>query len=172
MIIKNIFEAEEHIEKLRVSADAVKVKIMRLSNSHDGIDFLRKLKFERVGYDPLDINKEFNLIEQINQTFTYLASFLAVKVLFEQHKDLSQLVLNLGTAAGSDIESIEYSGIAAEVFAATNPSSNNKLNNDLIKVNTTDAKYKYVFFMCPNIKVGIYEKNKTKGTLIWSLGTQ
>jgi len=154
------------------AADAAKERLLELSETRNGIQLLEAMKFEKVGYDPLDTERELNLVEQMNQSFTYLASFRAAEILFQRHEGLSELSLNLGTRAGSDIESLEAEGIAAEVFAATRPTSNGKLKKDIAKVAATDATHKYVFFICPGIEAGPYEGGATDGVLVWSLGIQ
>jgi hypothetical protein len=45
------------------------------------------------------------LVEQLNQSFTYLASIAATAWLFEHHPENAPYILNLGTAPGSDIMS-------------------------------------------------------------------
>jgi len=170
VVLKNVSEVAEYIDALIDSANAAQMKIIEKSESRDGIQLLEEMKFEKLGYDPLDTERELNLIEQINQTFTYLASFRAVEMLFQWHGDASEFTLNLGTAAGVDIESKNSGGIAAEVFAATKPSGNDKINKDLKKVCATNAAHKYVFFMCPHIEVGEYVKKSTEEVFVWSLG--
>ena len=83
---------------------------------------------------------------------------------------MESLSLNLGIVSGTDIESSHNGGIAAEVFAATNPRSNQKLQKDIAKVQGVTASHKYVFFMCPNIETGKYKANNSQGIKIWSLG--
>ena len=132
---------------------------------------LWRMKFEPLGFDPIDGTSRLNLIEQINQSFTYLTSALAVKQLFSLHHELAPFTLNLGTAAGSDIESLRYPGLAAEVFAATSPSSNQKLKKDIEKVGRADAKYKYVFFMSPGFQKGRQEALETDEQVqVWCVG--
>ena len=88
-----------------------------------------KMKFGVIGFDPLDSKCELNIVEQINQSFTYLASFYALEILFIDYSKLAPFRLNLGTALGSDIES-ECGGLTAEVA----PTSNQKLKKDISKV--------------------------------------
>ena len=106
-----------------------------------------QMKFELSGFHPTD-DRSLNLIEQINQTFTYLASVQAARWLFRHHPDAAPYRLNLGTVCGTDIESIDGS-IAAETFASVNPRNNRKLHADIDKVGCTGAMYKYVFYICP-----------------------
>ncbi|NQT00336.1 MAG: hypothetical protein HQ595_04550 [Candidatus Omnitrophica bacterium] len=170
IILKNSTEVTGYIDAIMDAANAAQMRLIELSETLDGIQLLEKMKFEKVGYDPLNTERELNLIEQLNQSFTYLASFKAAEILFQRHEGIYELLLNLGVMPGPDIESSDVGGIAAEVFATTKPSSNNKLNKDIVKVASTDATHKYVFFMCPHIKEGPYEEKSTDDVLVWSLG--
>lgn len=136
----------------------------------DGLRAIWSMKFEPVGCDPLDSDSPLNLIEQLNQSFTYIASARATKILIERHPDLAPFTLNLGTVGGSDIESKAGVGVAAEVFAAVNTSNNRKLANDIAKVAATSAGHKYVFFMCPGYEAGYQSKLSHSGVEVWSVG--
>ena len=72
--------------------------------------------------------------KQTQNQIKKLASFNGAEFLFNRHPEIQELTLHLGTAAGSDIETIEDGGIAAEVFAAVTPQNNHKLANDIEKV--------------------------------------
>lgn len=142
---------------------------------HDAPDALRSLwemKFHPIGYDPLDADRPPNIIEQLNQTFTYIASARAARLLLELHPELGPFTLNLGTAKGSDIEASDPARLAGEVFAAVNTANNRKLKKDLDKVLKTGADLMYVFFMCPGISYGRQEKLESSGVQVWSLGDQ
>lgn len=115
----------------------------------DALTALARLKFSMFGCDPLDSTRPLNLVEQLNQTFTYLATIKAARWLFSHHSDLDSLTLNLGTASGLDITG-DSGKIAAEVFAATHPDSNDKLRNDIERVSKTGAATKYVFYLSTN----------------------
>lgn len=170
VILNNVSEIEGHIEDITHSAEQAQLRITEMSEETHAMGFMERLKFEKMGYDPLNSSRGLNFIEQLNQTFTYLASMKAAEFLFEEHPEISSITLNLGTASGSDIESRDCGGIAAEVFAATKPSSNNKLNKDIKKVSDTDAKHKYSFFMCPDVEPGEYASKSSKDVMVWSLG--
>ncbi|MEI8173182.1 MAG: hypothetical protein WCH07_06835 [Deltaproteobacteria bacterium] len=145
--IRTLVEIEDL--ETQVSA-AVKRSVKVLSDVLNGaseLDAFAKLKFEQTGHHPLE-ERTLNLFEQINQTFTYLASLRAARWIFVHHPDAGILHLNLGTAAGSDIEALDGS-LAAETFASVDPRNNNKLQSDVRKVAQTLAKHKYVFFLCP-----------------------
>jgi len=126
IVLKNKEDAERHIESLRRSAEESQFKIDEISSYSNPLEFLRQIKFEKIGFDPLDAERPLNLIEQVNQTFTYFASFKAAGYLFDRHKGIDSLTLNLGTRSGLDIESSFDGGIAAEVFAAVHPNNNNR----------------------------------------------
>jgi len=168
--LNNLSEVEEYIELLNDTANEAQINIIELSESFTGIQLLEQIKFEKIGYDPLNPQRHLNLIEQVNQTFTYMASFRVVEILFQNHPEATGFILNLGTASGTDIESSSCGGIAAEVFSATRPSSNDKLNKDIKKVSATEATHKYVFFLCPGIETGPYKPKSTKNVMVWSLG--
>jgi hypothetical protein len=109
---------------------------------------LALLKFDRAGCDPLDAGRSLNFIEQVNQTFTYLATIQAARWLLENHGEHAPYVLNLGTAPGSDICS-QDGCVIAETFAATHPDSNRKLAKDIAKVQRAPGLLKFVFYLSP-----------------------
>ena len=145
------------IEQLEVSAVKTQSSIKKLASGKDAISFLFECKFNQCGCNPLDSSNQLNLIEQLNQTFTYLASFKGAEYIFSKHKRVKSLTLNLGTASGTDIETYEDGGVVAEVFASVNPSNNQKLKNDINRISMVDAKHRYVFFISPNKELGIYK---------------
>jgi hypothetical protein len=169
--LHKISDIDAYLDDLRASAEEAQVKLAEISEYAAPLEFLYRIKFNGIGCDPFDAQRPLNFIEQVNQTFTYLASFKAAKLLFAWHLGLTALKLNLGTSSGPDIES-DYDGvISAEVFAATTPSNNDKLKKDIEKISKSQATHKYVFFMCPNCEEGSYSKCKApKGIKIWSLG--
>jgi len=147
-------DLEDRIAAICQSASKAIKKIRPLLGADDPLDVLKTLRFTEAGYDPLDPNRDLNLIEQLNQTFTYLATFRAAELLFETHGPNLRLTLNLGTQRGADIETDADGGIAAEVFTAVRPDNNKKLKKDLKKVSQAIAKHKYVFFVCPGYQPG------------------
>lgn len=162
-------EIEGYIERLRSSAEQTQLSIAELSGSTVPIEFLFRLKFEATGCDPLTPDRPLNLIEQLNQTFTYLASFNAAKHLFTHITAVESLALNIGTKSGWDIESNDDGGLVAEVFAAVAPSNNQKLKKDGERVAASMAKHRYVFFMCPGCATGPMP-SPHNNVNIWSLG--
>ena len=161
-------EAKEYILKLDRSAETTRNKLQKIIEEQDSMEFLRKVRFEKIGCDPLEEGRDLNFVEQINQTFTYLASFKASEILFKEYPGLNRLNLNLGTASGTDIESTEFGGIAAEVFSAVSIKSSDKLSEDRKKVSKTPAKNKYVFYMSPQ---SLPQSNPycKEGVTIWAI---
>jgi hypothetical protein len=162
-------EANALVAELSKSASHAVEQLKALIHEQEGLQVLVNIKFQRIGCDPLDAGRPLNLMEQVNQTFTYLASAKAVKQLIEWHPTLVPFIVNLGTAPGSDIASANGE-LAAEVFAAVSTSSNRKLANDLNKVSQTSATLKYVFFICPGIGPGRQLKlERNSGVEVWSV---
>lgn len=167
-IVNNINELEQLEQKLYESMDKSLLQMNSEINSDSSQTLFSKMKFGGIGFDPLDSDRALNMIEQINQSFTYLASFYALEILFTEYPELAPFRLNLGTAPGSDIES-ECGELAAEVFAAVAPTSNQKLKKDINKVIKTDARLKFVFFMCPNFELGRQAKLERDSVIVWAL---
>ena len=158
IIISSLRDIENRKSELRQSAVRTKEQLLALASSKDAISLLADMKFEKVGCDPLESKRQLNLIEQLHQTFTYLASFLATEYLLKKYPSAKPFILNLGTSNGLDIKSSKCGGIGAEVFAAVNPKNNDKLIKDCKKISSqTGIAHKYVFFMCPGFKPGRQE---------------
>ena len=107
--LRSAKEINSHIETLRISAKNAQLQLSDISGYADPLKLLYRIKFDKIGFDPLNQQRSLNLIEQVNQTFTYLASFKADRLLFSWHPALDSLTLNLGTVSGKDIES-KYDG--------------------------------------------------------------
>ena len=169
--VSSLTVVDELLATIRDAARKTQMALCRLGNEPDALRALAAMKFESVGVDPLDPGRPLNVIEQLNQTFTYVASLDAVKRLMERHPEASSFTLNLGTRPGWDVESEDCGGIIAEVFAATHPASNNKLKKDIKKVSLGDAAHKYAFFMCPGISAGPYSAGvNDRDVVVESLG--
>ena len=135
-------------DEIRIASERARLALRRIVEQSDALHVLKAVKFDKIGRDPMDPTRPLNLIEQVNQTFTALVSVRAVEYLFSHHPEAAPFRVNLGTARGFDIESLDGS-VAAEVFSATHPSSNDKLKNDIAQVGESPAKHRYVFFHCP-----------------------
>ncbi|MCG6118663.1 MAG: hypothetical protein MEQ07_10810 [Aquimonas sp.] len=171
---RSIASVEEAIaleHAVATSAERALAQIIELHDPADALRTLWEMKFRPIGCDPLDSEAPLNVIEQLNQTFTYIASARAAVMLFQLHPRLAPFTLNLGNIGGSDIESGFSGQLACEVFAAVNTSNNQKLNKDLAKVAATGAEHKYVFFMCPGVAAGRQTRlERLPGVQVWAVG--
>jgi hypothetical protein len=148
---KQIVVSPVDLDRLESAVSASAALAMRSLGALNGgtpIDALAAVKFDQIGRDPLDPNRPLNLIEQVNQTFTYLASIAGARWLLRQHPECAPLTLNLGTQPGFDIES-SCGHFVAETFAATDPKSNDKLRKDLAKLRTAKARHRFLFYLSP-----------------------
>ncbi len=159
--------------ELTRTAYSTSKKLFELLRSISEDEFLYRIKFKPIGCDPLKDERQLNLIEQVNQHFTYLASLCAAELLLKWHPKATPFILNLGTTSGFDIESLSEGGIVAEVFSSVNPTNNGKLNKDVQKVSRSSAKYKYVFYLCPGENAGSRRENQIyPNVTIWALASR
>lgn len=173
MPITSVHEVDKLIHAVRAASDRTVHSLRDLiSNESDSLQVLRFMKFSEIGHHPTD-GRKLSIIEQVNQTFTYLVSLEAAKWVLQTHPEFlpAGINVNLGTAAGFDLESVDAGVMAAEVFAATNPRSNDKLRKDVSRLaeKAADYKHRYVFFSCPGFGVGRQTALETvAGIQVWS----
>ena len=170
--ILTVAEIGPLLDRVHAAAGRTTQAIGRLIASEpDGIEILRQMKFTEMAWHPVD-DRPLNLIEQLNQTWTYLVTLKALPFLFERHPAAGGFQLNLGTASGTDIESVVPNLVAAEVFAAVHPSNNRKLSKDLKKLalDCPDAQSRYVFFGAPGFRHERQHKLETvEGIEVWGI---
>jgi hypothetical protein len=136
------------MERLRKSAADVHSWIA--AQHGDPLDLLRKIKFEEVGYHPVE-DRRLNVIEQINQTWTYAVALAATLELLKRHPDANGFCVAPGArmAIPLDIMSRREGFVGAETFAAVDPRNNGKLARDLAKMAHRPEQHRYVFFCSP-----------------------
>jgi hypothetical protein len=170
--IHTLTEIDSLLERVRAAATRTTRAIGGLIASEpDAIEILRKMKFTEMAWHPID-DRPLNLIEQVNQTWTYLVTLKALPFLFERHLAAGGFRLNLGTASGTDIESVVPGVVAAEVFAAVHPKNNRKLEKDLKKLalDCPNAQFRYVFFGAPGFRHERQHKLETiEGIEVWGI---
>jgi hypothetical protein len=127
---------------------------------------LERLKFERLGCDPLDPSDPQNLAEQIDQQATYEAAVDALDYLWQRHPGHEWLLAPGAHGSGHDLQSTDGT-VAAEVFAAVKPTNNQKLAKDLDKIAAFSGPHRYVFYLSPGHPRG--ERQVGKVTVV-SLG--
>lgn len=148
-LIQTQAEARERLERLEESAGRTRANLRKiLAQVEPALSALSRLKFTPVGCDPLDPERALNLVEQLNQTFTYQAAFEAAAWLLDKHPDHAPFELSLGTAAGIDIMSHDKH-VLAEVFAAVDPRNNKKLQHDIGRLAGQEASFRYVLYLSP-----------------------
>jgi hypothetical protein len=154
---------------------ARKAHLWIAQQTDDPIGFLRSVKFEKIGYDPIT-HEKLNLIEQVNQTWTYTVALKATEHLMAKHRDAGGFTLAPGATASQelDIMSVKKGLVGAETFAATSPGSNGKLQKDLKKLHGKGGAYefRYVFFAAPThpTKAQITKHSSNfPGIEVWSL---
>ena len=147
-LISSITELDRLEATIASAASATAGRLSDELKRPNALSVLARLKFSQAGCDPLDLERSLNFVEQLNQSFTYLASIEAARWLFQRHPENAPFQLNLGTAPGFDVASLD-GAIAAEVFAATHPDSNDKLRKDVDKMRAAPAMHRYVFYLSP-----------------------
>lgn len=174
ILISSPSDIDKLVSSIRDSAHrAVRSLHDLLVNETDSLHVLRLMKFSGIGRHPTE-DRKLNIMEQINQTFTYLASAEAARRLLQRHPGIAGLQLNLGTHQGFDIVSLDSRVAVAEVFAATHPNSNDKVRHDVQRLikNASDFAYRYVFFSCPEFKsLSRQTQFEHDGIEVWSLPT-
>lgn len=144
MIIHSHKEIQILRQTIALNASKTFLEIKNLLSDLDPISFFARLKFEKIGADPI-AGTAMNTIEQINQMFSALVVLEATDRLLYDYPD-KVFDVQLGVTSGFDIESTDGS-IAAECFAVTTSASNNKLVKDSKRLmDNCSAAYRYVFF--------------------------
>ena len=141
----------------------------------DPLHVLHTLRFDRPGYHPVT-GSATNLMEQLNQTFTVLATLAAARRLFKCITGLEALCLHLAEEGGRDIHGIPEGVVEAEVYSAVRPKNNYEetLKADLTSLSKSQAAHRYVFFYspdyvtatarCPELEIDGF------GVEVWGLG--
>jgi hypothetical protein len=154
-----------------VRAQAAKARDWIIAHPGDPLDLLRHMKFQPVGFHPVE-DRPLNIIEQLNQTWTYAVALEATRVLLRLHPDVGGFRVAPGAhmSIPLDVMSVEEGSVGAETFAATRPSSNGKLAKDLAKLSARAERDRYIFFSSPAFtateRVARFERN---GVQVWSV---
>lgn len=146
--VRTIDDVERQLGMIRASAGRAHAWIA--AQSGDPLDLLRRMKFEAVGFHPIE-DRALNVIEQINQTWTYAVALSAARVLLDLHPEAGGFKVAPGAhmALPLDIMSEAQGLVGAETFAAVHPRNNGKLAADLAKLAARSEVHRYVFFMSP-----------------------
>lgn len=169
LFVRSIEDADALIDKIRASA--VRFHDWVSAQSGDPLDMLKRMKFEPIGFHPIE-HRPLNLVEQINQLWTYSVAISAAKQLLELHPEADGFYLAPGAHASQalDIMSHREGLVGAETFAAVDPRNNKKLAFDIDKLAGRTEQYRYVFFMSPMFpkseRQAAFERS---GVMVWSI---
>lgn len=148
MLIHTPSEVDAHMATIEAAACRTLEWFARQQS--DPMPLLRNVKFAPVGFHPID-GHPLNFIEQINQTWTYLAALAATRKLLELHPEAEGFRLAPGAHAAQDLDIMSNVPglVGAETFAAVHPGNNRKLASDLSKLAARTERHRYVFFISP-----------------------
>lgn len=162
-------EVEAYIEVIRASA--ARAQGWLNSQTDDALGMMRKMKFELVGFHPVE-ERPLNLMEQINQTWTFLAALAGVRQLLRLHPEAGGFHLAPGAHASLDLDimSVAQGYVGAETFAAVTPQNNGKLAADLKKLSSRSETHRYVLFISPAYP-GLHRRPELEqgGIQVWSV---
>ena len=169
LTVGSVADADALMDKIRTTALSVRSWIA--GQSGDPLDMLRRMKFAPVGFHPIE-GYALNIVEQINQTWTFYVALAAARQLLVLHPEVGGFHLAPGAHAcqALDIMSVTEGCVGAETFAAVTPRNNGKLAADLLKLATRQESHRYVFFMSPlfqgNKRLPQFEQH---GVQVWSV---
>lgn len=169
MLVRSVEDIDNHLNRVRRSA--AEARAWLTSQTGDPMDFLRRMKFDPVGSHPIE-GHPLNMVEQINQTWTYVVALAAARQLLQLHPDAGGFYLAPGAHASKplDIMSDIDGMVGAETFAAVNPVNNRKLALDLVKMAARTEQHRYIFFMSPKFpgtqRLPLFER---EGVQVWSV---
>ncbi|WP_292533530.1 hypothetical protein [Methylocystis sp.] len=148
LTVHSVADAEALTDKVRAAADYAQEWL--LGQIGDPLGLFRQMKFEPVGFHPIS-HGALNLVEQINQTWTFLVAIAAAKQLLMLHPEAGGFRIAPGAHASLPLDIMsEVEGlVGAETFAAVSPRNNDKLQKDLGKLQGRIEKHRYVFFLSP-----------------------
>ena len=167
--IRSVEDADRLMARIRASAARVHDWI--IAQTGDPLDMLRRMKFDPVGFHPVE-DRPLNLMEQINQTWTYAVAVAAVRQLLLLHPEAGGFHLAPGAHMARELDIMsEVPGlVGAETFAAVHPRNNDKLATDLAKLAIRSETYRYVFFLSPRFPEAARQPQLERdGVQVWSI---
>ena len=169
MLICSVADADRHMETVRQSAG--RVRDWMAGQTGEPLAMLKHMKFDPVGFHPIEGHK-LNIIEQINQTWTFAVAIAAARQLLLLHPDAGGFRLAPGANASQalDIMSEVQGLVGAETFAAVHPRNNGKMAADLAKLANRPERHRYVFFLSPAYPSNTRQpKLEQNGVHVWSV---
>jgi hypothetical protein len=148
LTVRSVVDIDSHLAEIEDSA----ARLRDWLGAHAGtpLELLRQIKFDAAGHHPLE-KRPLNIIEQVNQTWTYTVALMAARQLLTMHPEAGGFHLAPGAHASLKLDIMsEVKGlVGAESFAAVTPRNNGKLAADLAKMEKRGETHRYVFFMSP-----------------------
>lgn len=167
--VRSALDVDDQLALVRLAASKTQTWIK--AHEGDAMALLRAIKFEAVGCHPIS-EHALNVVEQINQTFTYAVALEAARQLLLLHPDAGGFHLAPGAHASLplDIMSVREGLVGAETFAAVTPRNNGKLDGDLRKLSARPERHRYVFFASPMYPQQARQPQlEREGVQVWSL---
>jgi hypothetical protein len=161
-------QIDQHLQIIWKSAEASSLALSELLVRPTNL--FRCMKFETLGRHPIE-DRPLNLVEQINQTWTFVAALEAVRILLKINPT-DEFRVAPGAHAATKFDIINRKeDVCAETFAAVSPNNNNKLDRDLEKLEKYPAiANRYVFFISPRFSVTQrQEQLERSGIQVWSI---
>jgi hypothetical protein len=148
LTVKSALDVDDLMKVIRTSA--TRAQSWLTVQTGDPLEVFRQMKYGAVGFHPIE-DRKLNLVEQINQTWTFVAALAGVRQLFKLHPNFGGFHLAPGAHASLDLDIMsEVEGlVGAEAFASVTPRNNKKLVGDMAKLALRAETHRYVFFMSP-----------------------
>src|SRR5215471_729786 len=99
--ICNTSEIDRYMDQVRDAA--VRMQKWMATQNGDPLVLLRRMKFETGGFHPI-LGHPLNIVEQINQAWTFVVALSAARHLLEMHPDAGGFVLAPGAHAAIDLD--------------------------------------------------------------------
>lgn len=169
LLVRSVDDADVLMQRVVSSAGRAVEWVL----SHDGqpLDLLRRIKFDTVGFHPVD-GHALNLIEQVNQTWTYVAAIAAVRHLLTLHPEAGGFRVAPGAHASQPLDVMSMVGglVGAETCAVVHPMNNRKIRKDVTKLASRPELHRYAFFMCPLFPGTVRRPQfESSGVQVWSV---
>jgi hypothetical protein len=97
LTIQNVADVDHYMDLLRASA--LHVRDWVAAQSGDPLDLLRRIKFDPIGYHPIE-DRSINFIEQVNQTWTFAVALAATRGQTQPHRRSGTMPPLMRMAAG------------------------------------------------------------------------
>jgi hypothetical protein len=105
MVVRNIGDVDRYLGQIRDAA--AKIQVWIAAQTGDPLDLLRRMKFETAGFHPIQ-GHALNMVEQINQTWTFAVALAAARHLLELHPEAGGYIRR--DVDADSAEQLQYKG--------------------------------------------------------------